>query len=79
MDSENTWKKAIFNVAGAFCALSLLLLGFYLIPSLFTGDFHVVENFFRQYPGSEPFVIFITPIILIIGPAWIWKRMFYRD
>ena len=68
-------KKFLFEWIGAASAFSLLLVAFYLIPGALRGDFRLAADFFRQYPGIEPFVIFITPITLAAGPLWVYTKV----
>lgn len=42
-------------------------------PGALRGDFGIVRKFFETYPGSQPFVIYTLPVILICGSAWIWR------
>jgi len=66
--------KAVFNLIGFCSAVSLLLIGIYVIPGVIRGEGRSVRDFFEVYRGSEPFVIVMAPIILIVGPAWIWRQ-----
>ena len=66
--------NGIYRFIAFFCAISLLLLLLLLIPMVVQGDYSKVSQFFVQYPGSEPFIIFILPVILIGGTAWIWQQ-----
>jgi len=65
----------LFHFVGFFSLVSLLLLAGLLLPDALRGDFQVVGDYFDAYPGIEPFVIFVLPIILIGGPAWGWMQI----
>ena len=58
---------------GAACAASFIVLLTGLIPGLVTGDFSMIKRYFEMYPGSQPFMIMMIPVVVIAGPAFIWK------
>ena len=68
-----TWQ----NMLGAACAASFIVLVAGVLPGFFTGDFSMIKAYFEAYPGSQPFMIMMTPVVVIAGPAYIWR--FYRD
>lgn len=45
----------------------------YFGPDLIQGDLTSMKDFLEKYRGIEPFVIFIVPVVIIVGSAWIWK------
>jgi len=65
--------RLLFHLIGFASALSFLLVGYLLIPDALHGNFHLVDEFFETYQGSEPFMIVVIPIIAIVGPAWLWR------
>lgn len=60
-----------FHLVGISSLASLFLIVFYLGEGALRGDFSVVTRYFEQYPGLQPFVIFIFPVVLIGAWAWI--------
>ena len=70
---EKSQKILLFNLVGASSALSLVMAAVLLVRGAFNGDFGVAARFLASYPGSEPFVIFVSPIVLILGPLWLWR------
>lgn len=60
----------LLGVASAFC-LVLVIVTFG--PEALKGDFTQIKAFLESYRGAEPFLIFILPIILIVGFFWICK------
>lgn len=70
---ERSQKILLFNLVGAASALSLVMALVLLIRGAFQGDFGVAGRFLEAYPGSEPFVIFVGPVVLILGPLWVWR------
>lgn len=60
-----------FHLVGISSLASLFLVGVYLGAGALRGDFSVMSRYFAQYPGLEPFVIFIFPVVLIGAWAWI--------
>jgi len=70
---ETEQKLLLFNVLGSFSVISLVLAARYVLPAVLAGDLAPFQQFFQTYPGSQPFVIFIVPIIVVIGPVWVWR------
>lgn len=66
--------RFVFEFVGVASALTLGLIFLLLLTRFWAGDSDVVADFFREYQGIEPFVIFIFPVVLIIGTAWLWNR-----
>lgn len=66
--------RLVFNFIGFFSALSLVLVLVVFLPGAVRGDWDIFRAFFETYPGIEPFVIFIFPVILIGGAAWIGRQ-----
>lgn len=64
----------IFHFIGAFSVVSLVLLAGGLIQLHLAGERPAWQSLIHRYPGMEPFVIFIGPVILIAGMAWL-RRM----
>ena len=73
-------KIFLFNLIGAFSAAALVLMLVYAAPGAVRGDLSAVQAFFKAHPGSEAFVIYAFPVVLILGAAWTWKvlRHFLR-
>lgn len=61
-----------FHLVGISSVLSLVLSLFYLGAGALRGDFSVAARYFEQYPGLQPFLIFIFPVILV--GAWAWVK-----
>lgn len=66
----------ILNLMGFTCAFSFLLVLVFVFPGVLQGNFQVVHDFFEKYRGAEPFVIFIFPVIIVIGSAWVYKILY---
>lgn len=79
MDSSDYRRKFVFEWIGAFSVLSLLMMAYFFAPGLLRGDLTNIKRFFEQYPGSEPFVIFVLPIVVISGSAWIYRKISKRQ
>ena len=75
MDSSDYRRRMIFEWIGAFSCLSLCMIAYFFLPGLLIGDITNIKLFFEKYPGSEPFVIFVIPIIFVSGGAWIYKKI----
>lgn len=78
MEESDYRRKLVFEWIGAFSCLSLILMAYYFLPGLLRGDFTNVQLFFEEHPGSEPFVIFVLPIIFVSGIAWLYVRISRR-
>lgn len=78
MDESSYRSKFVFEWIGAFSCLSLVLIAYFFLPGLLRGDLTNIRLFFEKYPGSEPFVIFVLPIILVSGSSWIYLRISRR-
>ena len=65
--------KLVFNFIGIFCAFSFFLCVLFLVEDGLGGSFDKTRLFFDSQPGIQPFIIFVGPVILIGGPAWIWR------
>lgn len=68
-----------FHLVGISSVVSLFLIGLYLGAGLLRGDFSVMERYFEQYPGLQPFVIFIFPVVLVGAWAWIKAQLETQD
>jgi len=68
-------RDLILNLIGFTCTFNLFLVLFFVLSGALQGNFRVVHDFFKEYPGSEPFMIFIFPVILIVGLAWLWQKI----
>ena len=65
----------ILNLMGFICAFSFLIVVVFVLPGAVRGDFQIIHDFFEKYRGAEPFVIFIFPVIMIVGCAWFWQKI----
>ncbi len=65
-------KPFFFHLIGICSTLSLVMMLFYLGVGAMLGDGEVAARFLTQYPGSEPFLIFALPVMLVGSPAWLW-------
>ncbi|MDD5217274.1 MAG: hypothetical protein PHN49_10130 [Candidatus Omnitrophica bacterium] len=63
----------VFNFIGLFSAFSLVLILGILIPDALRGNFQRTAELIKANPGIEPFLIFMLPVIVIAGSAWIWR------
>jgi hypothetical protein len=70
---DESQKIFLFNLIGAFSTAALVMIVFYVLPGAIHGDFSVIGRFFNAYPGSQPFVIYAFPVVLILGGAWTWR------
>ncbi len=71
-EPSNHFSYFLFHLMGAFSTLSLFLVLLYSVASIFKGDFQIWNNFIQAYPGSQPFLIFIAPVILISSLSWLF-------
>ncbi|MCM8775219.1 MAG: hypothetical protein NC930_02535 [Candidatus Omnitrophica bacterium] len=69
------WISILLNFIGFTSAVSLVMIAVLFFPYALQGNFHILQEFFQTYPGSEPFVIFMFPVILIGGAAWIGRSL----
>lgn len=70
-------RNFFFGFLGLCSAITLAMLALLILPGAIKGDFSVITLFFEEHPGSEPFVIFVMPVVLIAGTAWIIRS--YSD
>lgn len=66
-------KERLWNLVGLICALSLVVMTFFFLSALLRRDFSQVMAFLEFYRGGEVFFIFVLPIIVIGGGAWLWR------
>lgn len=64
-------KPFYFHLVGISSVLSLFLTALYLTAGALRGDFSVMARYFEMYPGLQPFIIFIFPVVLVGAWAWI--------
>ena len=71
-------KPLYFHIVGLSSLVSLLLVLLYVAAGLLRGDLAgLVRKYFDYYPGLEPFIIFIFPVVLV--GAWAWLRACFTD
>lgn len=70
-ESRGQFSYFLFHFMGASSTLGLLMVILYSVASIFEGDFMVWSKFLQTYPGSQPFLIFIAPVILVSSLAWL--------
>ncbi len=62
------------NWLGGFCAASFLAVLILVLPDILAGHLNTVRRFLEEYRGIEPFLIFLLPVVLVAGPAWLLQK-----